>query len=74
MSKPELNYYSVDDGNCLLAEKSPGDYYMLSSGGVWTQSERALRLIMGGEVDRVTRAEAEKIAGTLGGNIDKIAE
>lgn len=63
MPERERYYYAVDDGNYLLAEKSAGRYYMLSSGGRWVHDEDVHHRIMSGDVDRITRAEADKIAG-----------
>lgn len=68
-------FHSVDNGGFLIAEKEPGSYYLLRPGGSWKYvGGWALRKIMDGEADAVNRNIAESIAGTLGGDLDHIAE
>lgn len=73
MPERELDYHAY--GECLMAEKSPGDFRILRPGGTWVDGGAyAFRAIMNGDTDRLTRAQAEKLAGTLGGDLDKIPE
>ncbi len=70
---PKLDYHAL--GECLIAEKLPGAYFILRPGGTWVDGGvYAFRAIMNGDTDRLTREQAEKLDGTLGGDLDKTSE